>query len=100
MNKNIALSNDIRKAVSLWAEFGQRNYYERKGHVIVMNDVTDPENEGLFLARCARRIAKAKGIAYAYEWAEKAFVDNVYNCLQARNREHLTPYQALIATRA
>lgn len=99
MNTNM-LSKDIVNAVALWAEFGSRNEYIRKGRVIVVNDVTDPKGEGVFLARCARRIAKAKGIAYAYEWAEKAFVDNVYNRLQVRNKVHLTARQALIATRA
>lgn len=100
MNKNTVLSNDICKAVALFAEFGQRGHYERKGRVIIQNDVYDPKAEGLFLARCARKIAKAKGVAYAYEWAMNQFVEGAYNRLQARNREHLTARQALIATRA
>ena len=112
MNKFNQLNKDITNAVELFAEFGQRNYYEHKGKVIVMNDVTDPEGEGVFLARCARKIAKRMGSAYAYEWALKSFTEGVYNRLQVRNKEHLTPRQeklsdmrlfgakALIATRA
>ena len=91
MNTN-TLDKDIRSAVALFAEFGQRNHYERKGHVIVMNDVTEPEAEGIFLARCARNIARKQGNAYAYEWALKAFTDNVYNRLQTRNKIHLSRF--------
>ena len=88
MNKNTVLSKDIVNAVSLFAEFGQRGYYERKGRVIIVNDVTDPEGEGVFLARCARKIAKREGTEYAYEWALKAFAEGVYNRLQTRNKIH------------
>ena len=85
--KNLnSLSKDIRNAVSLFAEFGQRNYYERKGKVIIMNDVYEPEGEGVFLARCARKIARKQGAEYAHEWAMKAFVEGAYNRLQARNK--------------
>ena len=80
------LNKDIVNAVSLFAEFGQRNHYERKGKVIIQNDVTDPESEGIFLARCARQIAKREGVEYAHEWALKAFSDGVYNRLQTRNK--------------
>ena len=80
------LNKDIVNAVSLFAEFGQRNHYERKGKVIIQNDVTDPESEGIFLARCARKIAKREGVEYAHEWALKAFTDGVYNRLQTRNK--------------
>lgn len=80
------LNKDIVNAISLFAEFGQRNHYERKGNVIIMNDVTDPEAEGIFLARCARKIARKQGTEYAHEWAMKAFVDGVYNRLQVRNK--------------
>ena len=79
-----SLSKDIRNAVSLFGEFGQRNYYERKGRVIIMNDVYEPEAEGVFLARCARKIAKRMGAEYAYEWALKAFTEGAYNRLQTR----------------
>ena len=111
MNTN-TLSKDIINAVQLFAEFGERNYYEHKGKVIVVNDVTNPEAEGVFLARCARKIARKQGVEYAYEWALKSFTEGVYNRLQVRNKEHLTPRQerlsdmrlfgakALIATRA
>lgn len=88
MKKNNSLSKDIRSAVVLFAEFGQRNHYERKGKVIIQNDVTDPESEGIFLARCARQIAKREGVEHAYEWALKAFSDGVYNRLQTRNKIH------------
>ena len=88
------LSNDIRKAIELFAEFGQRNHYERKGHVIVMNDVTEPEAEGIFLARCARNIARKQGNAYAYEWALEQFTEGAYNRLQARNKTHETVISA------
>ena len=84
------LNKDIVNAVSLFAEFGQRNHYERKGKVIIQNDVTDPKAEGIFLARCARQIAKREGVEYAHEWALKAFSDNVYNRLQTRNKIHST----------
>lgn len=97
MKKLNSLSKDIVNAVALFAEFGQRNYYERKGNVIVMNDVTDPKAEGIFLARLARQIAKKQGVEYAHEWAMKAFVDGVYNRLQVRNKEHLTPRQETLA---
>lgn len=80
------LNKDIVNAVSLFAEFGQRNHYERKGKVIIMNDVIDPEGEGIFLARCARKIARKQGTEYAHEWAMKAFTDGVYNRLQTRNK--------------
>lgn len=111
MNTN-TLSKDIINAVQLFAEFGERNHYEHKGKVIVVNDVTNPEGEGVFLARCARKIARKQGVAYAYEWALKSFTEGVYNRLQIRNKEHLTPRQeklsdmrlfgakALVATRA
>lgn len=91
------LNKDIVNAVSLFAEFGQRNHYERKGNVIIMNDVTDPEDEGIFLARCARKIARKQGTEYAHEWAMKAFVDNVYNRLQTRNRIHVSKYELMKA---
>ena len=86
-NLNV-LSKDIVNAVVLFAEFGQRNYYERKGKVIIMNDVYEPEAEGIFLARCARKIAKREGVEYAHEWAMKAFTEGVYNRLQTRNKIH------------
>ena len=82
------LNKDIVNAVSLFAEFGQRNYYERKGKVIIMNDVYEPEAEGIFLARCARKIAKRMGTEYAHEWALKAFSEGAYNRLQTRNKIH------------
>lgn len=85
--KNLnSLSKDIRNAVALFAEFGSRGEYIRKGVTIVINDVTDPEAEGVFLARLARQVAKRQGIEYAHEWAMKSFADGVYNRLQARNK--------------
>ena len=110
--KNNSLSNDIRNAVALFAEFGQRGHYEHKGRVIIQNDVTDPEKEGIFLARLARQVAKREGVEYAHEWAMKAFTEGVYNRLQIRNKVRETERQktlsdmrlfgakALIATRA
>lgn len=92
-----SLSKDIRNAVSLFAEFGQRNHYEHNGKVIIMNDVTDPEGEGIFLSRCARKIAKREGVECAYDWAMKAFVDNVYNRLQTRNKIHISKYDIMKA---
>ena len=86
MNKFNQLNKDIVNSIQLFAEFGSRNEYIHKGHTIVVNDVTDPEGEGLFLARCARKIAKRNGVEYAHEWAMKAFVDGVYNRLQTRNK--------------
>lgn len=96
MNNN-QLNKDICNAVALFAEFGQRGHYERKGQVIIQNDVYDPKNEGLFLARCARKIARKQGVAYAYEWALKAFTDGVYNRLQVRNKEYLTARQEMLS---
>ena len=86
MNKLNSLSKDIVSAVQLFAEFGQRGHYERKGQVIIQNDVTDPEAEGVFLARCARKIARKQGAEYAHEWAMKQFVEGAYNRLQTRNK--------------
>lgn len=86
MKKLDSLSHDIVTAVNLFAEFGERGHYERKGKVIVMNDVTDPKAEGIFLARCARKIARRKGNAFAYDWALNAFGQNAYNRLQERNK--------------
>lgn len=91
--KNNQLSKDIRNAVALFAEFGQRGHYEHKGRVIIQNDVTDPQGEGLFLARCARKIAKRQGVEYAYEWALKAFDNGVYNRLQARNKSKFGKFE-------
>ena len=88
MKKFNSLSKDIVNSIQLFAEFGSRNEYIRKGRTIVINDVYDPKAEGVFLSRCARKIAKRMGAEYAHEWAMKAFVDNVYNRLQARNNIH------------
>lgn len=97
MNKLNSLSKDIVSAVKLFAEFGSRGEYIRKGVTIVVNDVREPEAEGLFLARCARKIAKRQGVAYAYEWAMKAFTDGVYNRLQVRNKIHTSKYELMKA---
>lgn len=97
MKKLNSLSKDIVSAVALFAEFGQRGHYERKGQVIIQNDVAYPENEGIFLARCARQIAKRQGVEYAHEWAMKAFVDGVYNRLQIRNKVYETGRQKIIS---
>ena len=97
MKKLNSLSKDIRNAVALFAEFGSRNEYIRKGVTIVINDVTDPEAEGIFLARLARQVAKRQGVEYAHEWAMKAFTDGIYNRLQARNKEHLTTRQEMLS---
>ena len=86
MNKLNSLSKDIVSAVQLFAEFGSRNEYIRKGRTIVVNDVTDPKGEGVFLARCARKIAKRTSVEYAHEWAMKQFVEGAYNRLQTRNK--------------
>ena len=94
MKKLNSLSKDIRNAVALFAEFGSRGEYIRKGVTIVINDVTNPESEGIFLARCARQIAKRQGIEYAYEWAMQAFTDGVYNRLQKRNKVTVNRYEA------
>ena len=91
------LNKDIVNAVSLFAEFGQRNHYERKGKVIIQNDVTDPKAEGIFLARCARQLAKREGVEYAHEWALKAYSDGVYNRLQTRNKIHISKYDLMKA---
>jgi hypothetical protein len=81
-----SLSKDIRNAVALFAEFGSRNEYVRKGVTIIINDVTNPEQEGIYLARLARQIAKRQGVEYAHEWAMKAFTDGVYAKNERRNK--------------
>ena len=81
----------------LFAEFGQRGHYEHKGKVIIQNDVNEPEAEGIFLARCARKIARKQGIEYAYEWALKAFAEGVYNRLQVRNKVPVSKYELMKA---
>lgn len=93
------LNKDIVNAISLFAEFGQRNYYERKGKVIIMNDVYEPEAEGIFLARCARKIARKQGAEYAHEWAMKQFVEGAYNRLQARNKVNRSETSKRLAIR-
>ena len=97
MNKYNSLSKDIVSAVKLFAEFGSRGEYVRKGKIIIINDVKNPEAEGIFIARCARKIAKRQGVAYAYEWAMKAFTDGVYNRLQVRNKIHTSKYELMKA---
>ncbi|MBQ6220703.1 MAG: hypothetical protein IJJ47_13305 [Methanosphaera sp.] len=89
-----SLNKSIVSAVKLFAEFGSRGEYSKFGKTIVINDVVDPENEGIFLARCARQIAKRQGVEYAYEWALKAFTDGVYNRLQKRNKVTVNRYEA------
>ena len=92
-----SLSKDIVNAISLFAEFGQRGHYERKGRVIIQNDVNEPKAEGIFLARCARKIAKREGVEHAYDWALKAFADGAYNRLQKRNIIHVSKYDIMKA---
>ena len=100
MNTNTnTLEKSIRNAVSLFAEFGSRNEYIRKGRVIVTNDVTDPEAEGVFLARCARKIARKQGVVYAYEWALQQFTKGAYNRLKTRNMVFPTMAQVKAQTR-
>lgn len=93
------LNKDIVSAVKLFAEFGSRNEYVRKGVTIIINDVTDPETEGVFLARLARQVAKREGVEYAHEWAMKAFVDGVYNRLQTRNKVNRSETSKRLAIR-
>jgi len=88
-----SLNKSIVSAVKLFAEFGSRNEYSKFGKTIIINDVVNPESEGIFLARCARKIAKREGIEYAYEWALKAFTDGVYNRLQKRNKVMVNRYE-------
>lgn len=93
--KNVnSLSKDIRNAVALFAEFGSRNEYVRKGVTVIINDVINPEAEGIYLARLARQVAKREGIEYAYEWALKAFTDGVYSKNERRNKVTVTRYSA------
>ena len=98
MNKNTVLSKDIVNAVSLFAEFGQRNHYERKGQVIIQNDVNNPKAEGIYLARLARIVyRKTNDITKAYDFAMKAFTDNIYNRNEKRNVIHLSKYDIVKA---
>ena len=60
MNTNTVLSNDIINAVKLFAEFGSRNEYIRKGRTIIVNDVTDPKGEGVFYSGAAVPLASAR----------------------------------------
>lgn len=89
-----SLSKDIRNAVALFGEFGSRNEYIHKGVTIIINDVTNPEAEGIYLARLARQVAKREGIEYAYEWALKAFTDGVYGKNERRNKVTVNRYSA------
>ena len=89
-----SLSKDIRNAIALFAEFGSRNEYIHKGVTIIINDVTNPEAEGIYLARLARQVAKREGIEYAYEWALKAFTDGVYGKNERRNKVTVNRYSA------
>lgn len=89
-----SLNKSIVSSITLFAEFGSRGEYIHKGRTIITNDVADPKGEGIFLARCARQIAKREGIEYAYEWALKAFTDGVYNRLQKRNKVMVNQYEA------
>ena len=87
MKKSVVLSNDVRNAVALFAEFGERGHYEHKGKVIIMNDVVNPKAEGIFLSRIARKVYEKTGdIEHAYQFALEAFTDNIYNRLQKRNK--------------
>lgn len=95
-NLNV-LSKNIVSAVRLFAEFGSRGEYVRKGVTVIVNDVREPEAEGVFLARCARQIARKQGVEYAYEWALKAFTDGIYNRLQARNAVSETARQETLS---
>ena len=89
-----SLNKSIVSAVKLFAEFGSRNEYVRKGVTIIINDVTNPEAEGIYLARLARQIAKREGVEYAYEWALKAFTDGVYSKNERRNKVTVNRYSA------
>ena len=93
------LNKDIVNAINLFAEFGSRGEYVRKGVTVIINDVTDPESEGIFLARCARKIAKREGVECAYDWALKAFSDGVYNRLQTRNKVNRSETSKRLAIR-
>ena len=96
MNNNFSqLSKDIVKAVELFAEFGQRG----ASYGAKINNVVDPEGEGVFLARCARKVAKNKGVEYAYEWALEQFTNESYNKMIRRNEYHVTPRQGEILDR-
>ena len=97
--KNNQLSKNIRTAVQLFAEFGQRGHYEHKGRVIIQNDVIDPSAEGIFLARCARKIAKREGVEHAYDWALEAFGKNIYHKLNCRNAVYPSEVQIKEQTR-
>ena len=94
MNKLMSLSKDIVNAVSLFAEFGSRGEYSKFGKTIIVNDVTNHEKEGIYLARLARQIAKREGVEYAYEWFLKAFADNVYAKNERRNKVTVNRYSA------
>lgn len=89
-----SLNKSIVSAVKLFAEFGSRNEYVRKGVTIIINDVADPEAEGIYLARLARQVAKREGVEYAYEWALKAFTDGVYGKNERRNKVTVSRYNA------
>ena len=98
MNKNTVLSKDIINAVSLFAEFGSRNGYEKFGKIIITNDVNNPKAEGIYLARLARIVyRKTNDVTKAYDFAMKAFTDNIYNRNEKRNVIHLSKYDIVKA---
>lgn len=90
MKNNNSLTNDIVKAVALFQEFGIRDFQIRKN---------DPK-EGAYLARCARKIAKRKGNAFAYEWAMDAYTKLVFERNEIRNTAHLSRFAIARACKA
>ena len=90
------LSNNIRRDIALFAEFGNRGEVVYRGKVLQQNNVT--EKEAIFLSRCAKKVAKHCGVAVAYEWAHDQFVKDSYHKLLRRNANSpLTVRQQKIA---
>ena len=87
MKNNNSLTNDIQKAVSLFHEFGVRDYAIRSN---------EPE-EGIYLARLARKVAKSKGSAYAYEWALDQYNKLTYERNYFRNVIHKSRFALMRA---
>lgn len=87
MKNNNQLTKDIQKAVSLFHEFGKRDFAIR---------ANDPR-EGVYLARLARKVAKRHGSAYAYEWALDAYNKLVFERNEIRNIVHENSRSKLFA---
>lgn len=90
MKNNNQLTNDIVKAVSLFHEFGIRDFAVK---------ANDPK-EGVYLARLARQVAKRKGNEFAFEFALDCYNKLVFERNYFRNVEHISRHAIARACKA